>query len=104
MSLRKKWGARVRLDKFLKVSRLIKRRAVAKEVTEGGHVQINGRAAKPSTPVAPGDELCLTLPREVLVVRIERVVDTVAARDAATLYTVLDRRAAYEPDDGHTLR
>lgn len=94
----------MRLDKFLKVSRIIKRRAVAKEVSEGGHIRVNGRLAKPSTPVAPGDELQIALPRGVLVVRIERVVDSVAARDAATLYTVLDGPAAYESDGGHTLR
>ena len=46
----------MRIDKFLKVSRIIKRRTVAKEVCDGGKVKINGRVAKAGTDVAAGDE------------------------------------------------
>ncbi len=47
----------MRLDKFLKVSRLIKRRTVAKDVSEQGRVVVNGREAKPSSAVKVGDEI-----------------------------------------------
>jgi len=47
----------MRLDKFLKVSRLIKRRTVAKDVSEQGRVWLNGREAKPSATVKVGDEI-----------------------------------------------
>ena len=45
----------MRLDKYLKVSRIIKRRTVAKEASEGGRVTLNGKVAKPSTEVKEGD-------------------------------------------------
>ena len=45
----------MRLDKYLKVSRIIKRRTVAKEASEGGRVTLNGKVAKPSTEVREGD-------------------------------------------------
>ena len=47
----------MRLDKYLKVSRIIKRRTVAKEASEGGRVTINGKVAKPSSEVKEGDPL-----------------------------------------------
>ena len=47
----------MRLDKYLKVSRIIKRRTVAKEASEGGRVSINGKIAKPASEVKPGDVL-----------------------------------------------
>lgn len=47
----------MRIDKFLKVSRIIKRRAVAKEICDAGHVKINGRVAKSSSEIKIGDEL-----------------------------------------------
>ena len=47
----------MRLDKYLKVSRIIKRRTVAKEASEGGRVTINGKAAKPASDVKAGDVL-----------------------------------------------
>ena len=47
----------MRLDKFLKISRIIKRRTVAKEVADKGRIQVNGKLAKSSTDVKVGDEL-----------------------------------------------
>ncbi|MGC8486605.1 MAG: RNA-binding S4 domain-containing protein [Clostridia bacterium] len=82
----------MRLDKFLQVSRLIKRRTVAKEVAEGGRVSINGRPAKPSTAVEVGDRLLIDLPRGRLQVEVLEVKDHVPAKAAASLYRVIEGR------------
>ena len=55
----------MRIDKFLKVSRLILRREVAKQLCEDGDVMINGKAAKPSSEVNPCDTLILRLVKEI---------------------------------------
>ncbi|GIP41346.1 hypothetical protein J31TS4_46260 [Paenibacillus sp. J31TS4] len=79
----------MRLDKFLKVSRLIKRRTVAKDVSEQGRVWLNGREAKPSSTVKEGDELTVRFGQKNLVVRVERLADTTRKEEAAEMYTVL---------------
>jgi len=79
----------MRLDKFLKVSRLIKRRTLAKEVCEGGGVQVNGRPAKASTEVKPGDILTLTLGNRWLTVEVLATPEHVTADEARELYRVL---------------
>lgn len=79
----------MRLDKFLKVSRLIKRRTVAKEVTEQGRVWLNGREAKPSASVKPGDELKIQFGQKLVTVRVERVADAVRKEEAGEMYTIL---------------
>ncbi|AGA59714.1 MAG: RNA-binding S4 domain-containing protein [Thermobacillus sp.] len=79
----------MRLDKFLKVSRLIKRRTVAKDVSEQGRVWINGREAKPSSTVKVGDELTIQFGQKTVTVRVERLAETTRKDDAAGLYTLL---------------
>lgn len=79
----------MRLDKFLKVSRLIKRRTVAKEVTEQGRVWLNGREAKPSASVKPGDELKIQFGQKLVTVRVERVADAARKEEAGEMYTIL---------------
>lgn len=79
----------MRLDKFLKVSRLIKRRTVAKEVTEQGRVWLNGREAKPSASVKPGDELKIQFGQKLVTVRVEWVADSVRKEEAGEMYTIL---------------
>ena len=64
----------MRLDKFLKDSRLIKRRTIAKEVCTAGKVQINGKVAKASSEVAVGDELTINFAKSILVVKVESLV------------------------------
>lgn len=58
----------MRLDKFLKVSRLIKRRTVAKDVSEQGRVLINGRESKPSSTVKIGDEITVQFGQKLVTV------------------------------------
>lgn len=79
----------MRIDKFLKVSRLIKRRTVAKDICEGRKIQINGRVAKPSTEIKLGDTLILEFGNHVLEVRVKGVPNTVRADEAHLLYEIL---------------
>ena len=79
----------MRLDKFLKVSRLIKRRTVAKDVSEQGRVWINGKEAKASSAVKVGDELTIRYGQKSVSVRIERIIESPRKDEADQLYTVI---------------
>lgn len=79
----------MRLDKFLKVSRIIKRRTIAKEIADQDRVKINGRPAKSSAKVAVGDELEITFGNKVLTVRVEDLRDTTKKAEAEGMYTVI---------------
>lgn len=80
----------MRLDKFLKVSRLVKRRTVANELCDGGHVQINGKVVKPAVDVAVGDTLRLRLGNRVLTVQIQEVpLKVPPVQEASRLYHVV---------------
>lgn len=79
----------MRLDKFLKVSRLIKRRTLAKEVSDQGRIEINGKEAKASSTVKVGDELTLRLGQRRITVRIEQVQETSRKEEAAEMYSIL---------------
>jgi len=83
----------MRLDKFLKVSRLIKRRTVAKDVSEQGRVWINGREAKASSSVKVGDELQIQYGQKIVTVRVERIAETSRKDEAAEMYTLLKEEA-----------
>lgn len=80
----------MRLDKFLKVSRIIKRRTLAKEVCDGGRIQINGRPAKASSEVKAGDILELDFGQRRLRVRVVEIKENVSAALAGQLYEVLE--------------
>ena len=79
----------MRVDKFLKVSRLIKRRTVAKDVSDQGRVLINGREAKPSSTVKVGDEITVQFGQKLVTVRVERLAETTRKEEASTLYTLV---------------
>lgn len=83
----------MRIDKFLKVSRLIRRRTVAKDVGDRGWIQRNGRPAKPGDRVQAGDQLQLDLGPRRLVVEVLALREHVAASDAASLYRVISDTA-----------
>ncbi|MDR2665470.1 MAG: RNA-binding S4 domain-containing protein [Oscillospiraceae bacterium] len=76
----------MRLDKFLKVSRLIKRRTVANEACDAGRVSVNGRAAKASHDVKEGDVLLLRLGGRELSVEVVSVRETATRADAGAMY------------------
>ena len=76
----------MRLDKYLKVSRLIKRRTVASEACSGGRVKVNGNTAKPSVDVKEGDILEITFGDKTLKVKILNVSEHVRKDDASAMY------------------
>lgn len=79
----------MRLDKYLKVSRLIKRRTVAQSACEGSCVIVNGKAQKSSYNVKPGDEITIEFGRQPMSVRVLAVENTVKKEDAAGMYEVI---------------
>lgn len=79
----------MRLDKWLKVSRLIKRRTVANEACDNGRVTANGRPVKASYDVREGDELELKFGEKAVRVRVLSVADIVGKADAAAMYQEL---------------
>lgn len=80
----------MRLDKFLKVSRIIKRRTVANEAASAGRISINGKVAKPSAEVKAGDVLDILLGGKHVLVKINATPEVVRKEEADSLYTVLD--------------
>lgn len=76
----------MRLDKFLKVSRLIKRRTVANEACDNARVTVNGRPAKASYEVKVGDKLSIAFGSRTLTVEVLAVADAVRKDDASALY------------------
>ena len=79
----------MRLDKYLKVSRLIKRRTVANEACDAGKVLVNDKTARASYEVKEGDVIALTMGARRLRVQVESVQETVAKNDAARLSRIL---------------
>lgn len=80
----------MRLDKFLKVSRVIKRRTLAKEVCDGGHVLVNNRSAKAGLEVKPGDKVEIDFGTRKVTFEILEVKETIPAKEAASLYKMLN--------------
>lgn len=79
----------MRLDKFLKVSRLIKRRTLAKQVADQGRIMVNGNKAKASSVIKENDELQIRFGQKVVTVRIDRLKEIAKKEEAATMYTIL---------------
>ncbi len=88
----------MRLDKFLKVSRLIKRRTMAKEVSDQGRILVNGTPAKASTNVKVGDELTIRFGQRRVTARIERIQENSRKEEAAEMYTVLKEERLSESE------
>ena len=76
----------MRLDKFLKVSRLIKRRTIANEACDNGRVSVNGRVVKASYEVKVGDRLEITMGPRTIAVEVVQVAETVRKDDASAVY------------------
>ena len=79
----------MRLDKYLKVSRLIKRRTVANEACDAGRVSVNGKPARASYDVKVGDIIEITLGARSVRVQVREVKETVRKEDADTMYTAV---------------
>lgn len=79
----------MRIDKFLKVSRIIKRRTVASEMTQAGRVLVNGSKAKPATNVKPGDIVEIGFGQGKTRIRVKEIRPTVRKEEALELYELL---------------
>ncbi|MBR4989623.1 MAG: RNA-binding S4 domain-containing protein [Oscillospiraceae bacterium] len=76
----------MRLDKYLKVSRLIKRRTVANEACDNGRISVNGRVVKASYDVKVGDKIEISMGTRTVAVEVLLVAETVRKDDAAAMY------------------
>ena len=79
----------MRIDKFLKNSRIIKRRTVAKDACEQGRISVNGKVAKPGTDIKPGDEIDIQFGNGSLKARVLATPETVRKEDAASMYEII---------------
>jgi len=84
----------MRLDKYLKVSRIIKRRTVANEACSGGRVSLNGKVSKPGAEVKVGDELAIRFGDHMGRYEILSIAETVRKGDAQGMYRVIAEDAA----------
>lgn len=82
----------MRLDKFLKVSRIIKRRTIAKEVADKGRVFINDRPAKSSTSVTVNDIIKIQYGNKTLIVRVLELQDSTKKDDAKSMFEILEEQ------------
>jgi len=82
----------MRLDKYLKVSRIIKRRTIAKEACESGRVSINNKAAKAGTVVAEGDTIEIQFANQVLKAKIINIAEHVTKDSAKEMYEIVSGR------------
>ena len=80
----------MRLDKYLKVSRLIKRRTVANEACDAGRVSVNGKVARASTPVKEGDLLEINLGQKPVKVEILKIAEQTGKLSASELYRAIE--------------
>ena len=82
----------MRLDKFLKVSRIIKRRTLSKEISESSRVKVNGNVAKPSTQLNIDDIIEVEFGRSILVVKVKELREHVLKDDSHMLYEIIEEK------------
>lgn len=80
----------MRIDKFLKVSHILKRRTISKELALNERIEINGRIAKPSTDVKVGDEVTITFGNRQMTIRVLSVEEIKRKKDAVSMYEVIN--------------
>lgn len=79
----------MRLDKYLKVSRIIKRRTLAKEVADNGRIQINGRVAKSSTKLEVDDIITIQFGSKIVDIKVLALLDSTKKEDAPNMFEIL---------------
>ena len=82
-------GHSMRLDKYFKVSRIIKRRPVAKEVADKGRIKVNGVLAKSSTDLKVNDQIEVRFGNKVLTVKVLEMLDSTKKEDASKMYEII---------------
>lgn len=83
----------MRLDKYLKVTRLIKRRTVANDACDNAHLSVNGKVAKASYQVKIGDEITIAFGEKTLTVRVLSLNESIHKSEAFSMYEVIDQKA-----------
>ncbi|KPB03499.1 MULTISPECIES: RNA-binding S4 domain-containing protein [Bacillaceae] len=89
----------MRLDKFLKVSRIIKRRTLAKEVAEQGRIYINNVQAKASSNVKAGDELKIHFGQKIVTASVDNIQENAKKEDAAMMYTIVKEERVEQTEE-----
>lgn len=84
----------MRLDKYLKVARVIKRRTIAKDILDLGFVKINDRIAKPSTEVKVGDVLELTLGERILKIEVKAINAYAKKENSSEMFEIIEEKMA----------
>lgn len=79
----------MRLDKFLKVSRIIKRRTIAKEIADNGRIQINEKIAKSSSKVDVDDIITIHFGNKIIKIKIKELLDSTKKEDAPNMFVIL---------------
>ena len=82
----------MRLDKFLKVSRIIKRRTVANEISAEGHIAIIGKKAKPSTSLKVGDVITIYFAKKEVVYEVLELKDSTKKEDATKMFKIISEK------------
>lgn len=80
----------MRIDKFLKNARVIKRRTIAKEACEQGRVLVNGKTAKPGTEIFVGDEIEIIFGTNPMKIRVEKLLEHVMKDDSKEMYSIIN--------------
>lgn len=86
----------MRLDKYLKISRILKRRTIAKKIADQGRIMINDKVAKSSSSVVTGDVVTIKFGNKTLVVKVKQLLDSTKREDAEQMYEILEEK--YEQD------
>lgn len=89
----------MRLDKYLKVARILKRRSVSKELADTERVYVNGRIAKPSTDIKLGDEIRILFGNREITVRVTMIQKQVSKAEAGTMFDILEEKFIKKADD-----
>ena len=89
----------MRLDKYLKVSRLIKRRSVAKEVADKGRITVQDKVAKSSTDVKVGDIITIQFGNKTVTVRVDGILDSTRKEDAKEMFTILEEKQIVKTEE-----
>lgn len=82
----------MRIDKYLKVARIIKRRTLSKEIASNERVVINGKISKPSSEVKVNDIVEITFGNRILIIKVLNINDVVRKNDAEAMYEVIEEK------------
>ena len=89
----------MRLDKYLKVARIIKRRTISKDIISFGQVSINNKKSKPSSEVKIGDLITLQLGNRLITIEVLSINEKIKKDEALYLYKIVDEKEIITPNE-----